>query len=188
MTTDELTTQVQTTAPPVGEGRSWPNVAVGAATALLASAQHAAATPARRSADRAAALRALTRRRIAELAERGAAEQLRGRRRAAELMDTLATSVAASSVVDRMVDVQVDRILRPLVIAVLDDVLLMLEAEPERVQSLIRGQRESMVDELLDRIRSGAAAGDAVVDRLTARVLHRTVQSPSTPVSAAPPP
>jgi hypothetical protein len=56
---------------------------------------------------------------------------------------------------------------------VLDDVLAQLESDPERVQALVRGQRDTMVDELVGRIRSGAAAGDTAVDRITARVLHR---------------
>ena len=33
--------------------------------------------------------------------------------------------------------------------------------------------RDTMVDELVGRIRSGAAAGDVAVDRVTARVLRR---------------
>jgi len=60
------------------------------------------------------------------------------------------------------------------VVAVLDDVLVLLDEEPERIKSLIRGQRDSMVDELVGRIRTGASAGDTVVDRWTARVFRRT--------------
>jgi hypothetical protein len=56
---------------------------------------------------------------------------------------------------------------------VLDDVLVLLEKEPDRIQALIRGQRDSMVDELITRIRTGAATGDMAVDRLTTRVFHR---------------
>jgi hypothetical protein len=38
---------------------------------------------------------------------------------------------------------------------------------------LIRGQRDSMVDEMVGRIRTGAATGDTAVDRLAARMFHR---------------
>jgi hypothetical protein len=64
-------------------------------------------------------------------------------------------------------------VLRPVVLAVLDDVLLLLEKEPERIQTLIRGQRESMVDELVGRLRAGAQAGDTAVDRMSFRVFRR---------------
>jgi hypothetical protein len=124
------------------------------------------------------------RRWIAELAERGAAERIRGRERAAGAVEGAATAVAASPLVDRMVvvasplvdrivDAQLERILRPVVLTVLDEVLVLLEKEPDRIQALIRGQRENMVDELVARIRTGAANGDIAVDRLTSRMFHR---------------
>jgi hypothetical protein len=56
---------------------------------------------------------------------------------------------------------------------VLDNVIDLLEREPDRIRSLVRSQRNTMVDELVNRIRSGAAAGDGNVDRLTSRVLHQ---------------
>ena len=74
--------------------------------------------------------------------------------------------------------------LRPVVRAVLDDVLQLLEREPERIQALIRGQRESMVDELVGRIRTGAATGDTAVDRLTFRVFHRGPRAAPAPLPA----
>jgi len=76
----------------------------------------------------------------------------------------LIDAVAHSRVLERIVDVQLAR------------VLATLEAEPERVQALIRGQRESMVDEVVDNVRTGAASGDAKVDRIVGRVLRRTEQ------------
>jgi hypothetical protein len=120
-------------------------------------------------------LRIASRRRgwLDELAERGAIERERGRRRAAEAAQSAVTAVATSSLVDLAVDAQLERLLRPVVSTVLDDVLLLLEREPERIQALIRGQHESMVDELVGHIRTGAANGDAMVDRLTSRVFHR---------------
>jgi hypothetical protein len=123
-------------------------------------------------------------RRLADLAERGAVEQARGRRRAEEAIQATATAVATSALLDRIVDAQLERVLRPVLLAVLDDVLLLLEQDPERIQSLIRGQRDSMADELVARIRSGAAAGDTAVDRFTFRVFHRGTQ----PVAAPPSP
>ena len=143
----------------------WGDTVVGAAfaaeeatTDLIAGLRRAAARGAQRA---------------GELAERGATERARWRRRAGESADAAVTTVATSPIVDRFVDIQLQRLLRPVVLAVLDDVLLLLEQEPERVQSLIRGQRETMVDELVGRLRAGAAAGDTVVDRLTYRVFHR---------------
>jgi hypothetical protein len=159
------------------------DVAVGAvfgaedaAAGLLARVRHAAALPRQRSVRQAAAVVEGVRRRLVELAERGAAEQTRGRRRAADAVNSAMEAVATAAVVDRVVDAQLNRVLRPLVVAVLDDVLALLEAEPERVQSLIREQREGMVDELVERIRAGATAGDTAVDRLAARVFRRTVE------------
>jgi hypothetical protein len=160
---------------PEGVGR-WRDVAVGAAFEAEETAAGLLADLRRTGAWR--------RRRIAELAERGAAERARGRERAAGAVEGAATAVASSPlldrivvvtspVVDRIVDAQLERILRPVVLAVLDDVLVLLEKEPDRVQALIRGQRDNMVDELVARIRTGAANGDIAVDRLTSRMFHR---------------
>jgi hypothetical protein len=84
------------------------------------------------------------------LAERGAARRNR-------LVDALITAVATSELVDRVVEIQLDR------------VLALLEREPERIRALVRGQRDSMVGEVVGRVRAGAAAGDEAVDRLTLR-------------------
>jgi len=110
---------------------------------------------------------------MADLAERGAAERTRGRERATGAVEGVATAVATSPLVDRMVDAQLERVLRPLLVAVLDEVLVLLEKEPDRIQALIRGQRDHMVDELVARIRTGAANGDGAVDRLTSRMFRR---------------
>jgi hypothetical protein len=112
-------------------------------------------------------------RQIAELAERGALARTRGRQRAIDAVQAAVLTVATSSLVDRVIDAQLERVLRPVVLTVLDDVLLLLEREPDRIQALIRGQRESMVDELVSRIRTGAAVGDIRVDRLTQRMFRR---------------
>ncbi|WP_199514234.1 hypothetical protein [Nucisporomicrobium flavum] len=111
--------------------------------------------------------------RLSRLADRGALAREDWRRRAEDVTRAAVTTVATSPVVDRVVDHQLERVLRPIVLAVLDDVLLLLEKEPERIQTLIRGQRETMVDELVGRLRSGTEAGDTAVDRLTARIFHR---------------
>jgi hypothetical protein len=116
---------------------------------------------------------ATLRRRLNEMAERGAVERAAAQARASAALDAAITAVATSAIVDKVVDAQLERVLRPLVRGILDDVLALLEQEPERVQTLVRGQRDTMVDELVGRIRSGAAAGDTAVDRITARVLHR---------------
>jgi hypothetical protein len=161
-------------APAAGIAR-WRDAAVGAAfeaeevTAGLIAGLRRAASRRGRS--------------VTEFAERGAAERARGRRRAAEAVQSAVAAVATSPLIDRVVDAQLERVLRPLVLTVLDDVLLLLEQEPERIQSLIRGQRETMVDELISRIRTGAAAGDTAADRLTFRVFHRGPR----PVPAPPP-
>lgn len=110
--------------------------------------------------------------RVGALAERGAAERTRGWDWATARFNAAIRTVAGSPPVDRAVDAQLERVLRPLVGAVLDDVLDLLEREPERIRALVRSQRTSMVDELMDRVRSGAAAGDNNVDRLTSKVLR----------------
>jgi hypothetical protein len=156
----------------------WLDVAVGAAL----QAEDVAI-------DLAAGLRRAAERRerwIGELAERGAAQRARGRLRAAAAARSAVTVVATSVPVNLVVDAQLERVLRPVVRVVLDDVLLLLEQEPERIQSLIRGQRESMVDEVVGRIRTGAAAGDTAVERLTSRMFHRNaVREPLTAPSPA---
>ncbi|MET8153217.1 hypothetical protein [Actinoplanes sp. NPDC005259] len=110
---------------------------------------------------------------LGELAARGAAERELRRKRAAEAAHTAVTAAATLPVVNWFVDAQLERVLRPLVRGILDDVLGLLEKEPDRIQALIQGQRETMVDELIGRIRTGAANGDSAVDRLTFRMFHR---------------
>jgi hypothetical protein len=163
-------------APPQGQ-RTWQDVAVGAvfsvedaASAVLAGARRAAVDSRARSTRSVSVVVELVRQRLAELAERGAAE--RGRLRQVPLsdrVDTLVRALATTPVVNSAVDAQLDRVLRPLVVVILDDVLARLEAEPERIQSLIKGQRAGLVDELVDKLRAGAAVGDAAVDRVLRR-------------------
>jgi hypothetical protein len=155
---------------PSGGPGQWPDLAVGAAYEARQTAAELLADLQRAGARRRA--------RMTALAERGARERARGRRRAGAAVDSAVMAVATSPIVDRVVDAQLDRVLRPVVLAVLDEVLVLLEKEPERIQVLIRGQRDSMVDELVGRIRTGAVTGDSAVDRLTARMFHRG-RSPS---------
>jgi hypothetical protein len=117
---------------------------------------------------------------LVNLAERGAAETELSRRTATSAADAIVRRVATSPQVNHAVDAQLDRVVRPLVATVLDDVLALLDTEPERVRSLIRDQRESITNELVDRIRSGAAAGDTAVQGTVARLLARTRRPPET--------
>jgi hypothetical protein len=84
-----------------------------------------------------------------------------------------ADRLARSQFVGRLVDVQLARVVTPLVASVLDEVLTRLEADPERIRALVRGQRETMVGEVVEHVRSGTSAGDARVERLVTRVLGR---------------
>jgi hypothetical protein len=113
---------------------------------------------------------------VTGLAARGVAEQERARRRAAAAGWNLLDGLAVNPVVNRVVDAQIERIVRPLVSIVLDEVLAALDDQPERVRALIRGQRESIADDLIGRVRSGALAADSTIDRMTARLLRRTAQ------------
>jgi hypothetical protein len=168
--------------------------AVGAIGALLGAAGRAAArkSPGRADAERlrgdAGRLRAQVGRRITGLADRGAVQRRRGQRFAVTIVDAASTTVVTSAMVNRAVDLQLNRVLRPVVAAVLDDVLARLEAEPERVRSLVRGQRESMVDEIVGRVRAGALAGDTTVERWTTRILRRSPGPAATPVAKPSPP
>jgi hypothetical protein len=115
----------------------------------------------------------IVRMRAAELAERGAAERERGHQAVATAMQSFVEAVATSPTVDRVIDAQIDRMIRPLMAKVLDDILALLEAEPDKVRSIIRGQRDSIIDDLVTHLREDAAAGDHVVDRLAARAMGR---------------
>jgi hypothetical protein len=186
-----LTTVVRGLASTLGGPERWRNVAVGAAIEgrdvaglMLGGLRWGAAQPGVRISRRVTATRAQVGRRLAEIAERGAIEQDRERQRAAEIVDAVITAVATSAVVNQVVDSQLDRVIRPLIQVVLDDILAALEREPERLQSLVRGQRDTMVDELVERIRSKAAAGDAAVDKATARMLRRDGRQMPVPPAA----
>ncbi|WP_328467640.1 hypothetical protein OHA21_49590 [Actinoplanes sp. NBC_00393] len=144
------------------------NVAIGAAfrageTTAEALARIRAAGEA--AGERAAAETGGMRERLAALAERGAAEtakrETEARARAAAAWDATLTAIASSPLINRIVDVQVDRMLD------------LFENEPDRIQGLVRGARDTMVGEVVGRVRAGAAAGDAAVDRLTLRMSRR---------------
>ncbi len=157
----------------------WADAAVG----VLFEAEAAIASlPARPP-----AMAAKAGRHLAALAGRGQVERDRARKRVTDLADAVIDAIATSPVVDRVVDVQLDRVVRPMVAVVLDDVFASLEANPARVQGLVRGQSTSMVGELVGRIRGGAFAGDAAVDRVTARLLGRTADPTPAPVGEPPP-
>jgi len=163
----------------------WGDLAVGTAvdaeqsTQLVFAALRYGVTRRRRAvSDRAEAGATGLGRRITELTERGAAERARGRALIAATLDAAVAAVATSPVLERVVDTQLERVLRPVVGAVLDDIVDMLEREPERIRSLVRSQRTTMVDEVVGRVRSGAAAGDGNVDRLSSRVLHQGPPAP----------
>lgn len=154
---------------PTVQGPRWRDVVVGAAFDTRDVLVGLAGEIRRRS----VGARATARVRVRRLADRGAVEGQRGRRRAARAVAGIADALARNPVTDRVVDAQLERTVRPLVATVLDDVLATLEADPDRIRSVVRGQRESMVDDIVGRVRGGAAAGDAAVDRFTARVVGR---------------
>jgi hypothetical protein len=165
---EEDATRTETTpangGPPPGAGRTsrWGDVAVGtiveaeqASMRVLGVLRRGMAQRGRRLSGGAVAGTDGVRRRINELAERGAAERVRGRARAAAGLDTALAALVTSPVLGRMVDAQLNRVLRPVVNAVLDTMADLLEQEPERVRAMVRTQRGAMVDEVLTRVRSG---------------------------------
>jgi len=175
-------------------GQRWRNIAVGAlfgaqdAVADTLSGLGRQAGDYRRLSVRrtgAAVLRVTDR--LANLAEQGAAETERSRRAATSMAYAVTDRVADNPLVNRAVDAQLDRLVRPLVATVLDDVLAVLDAEPERVRVLIRGQQQSITDEVVGRIRSGAAAGDTVVQGTIARLLGARRAAKIQPAAAGTP-
>ncbi|WP_304523799.1 hypothetical protein [Actinoplanes sp. DH11] len=106
--------------------------------------------------------------RLGALTRHGTAERRRGQDRVGRAVDAAMTTIAASPLVNRVVEVQVDRVLR------------MLADEPERVRALVREQRDTVVGEMVGRVRGGAAAGDAAVERLTLRMTRRDGASGAT--------
>lgn len=158
--------------------------AVRIATYVIVGSAAQALTATRRVVGRTGAL-------LIDLAERGAAEQEEVRRRAASARTGLVRALAVNSVMNRVVDAQLERTVRPLVSSVLDDVLKLLDDEPERIGALISSQRDSITDDLVNRVRSGAVAGDATVDRMMARLLRRRTMQPQPvpqPASVSTPP
>ncbi len=155
----------------------WHDVAIGAWCDLGDVVTGLATVARERTAGRVAAVRA----RVDALGERGAVERVRAERRVAGAVGSLVDAVATSPVLDRVVDAQLDRTVRPLVVQVLDDVFIRLQEDPEKVRSVIRGQRDSMADEIVTRLREDTAAGDEAVDRLTSRMLGRRVTSGTAP-------
>jgi hypothetical protein len=186
--TGVATTIVQGLVTTFGGPARWRDAAVGAvleggdvAALVLAGLKRGVTEPSRRLTHQVTATSAS--RRLGELADRGAAAQARKRRRAVESVNAALTAVATSAAANRVVDAQLERVIRPVIQVVLDDVLSLLEREPQRIQALVRGQRDNVVDELVDRIRSGAGAGDRAVDRLADRMLRRDGRpTPAPPV------
>ena len=189
MTTGEHTSEATPVPPAPSPGLPrWQDVTMGAVSeagvalaGLVASVRTSAADSRERSTQRLTSVAQLARQRVVELAERGAVEREQGRRRVAGALEALIRAAATAPVVNLVVDAQLDRVLRPRVAAILDDVLVRLESDPERLQPLIRGQREGMVNELVDKVRAGAAAGDAAVDRVTGRRFGRAGQPQPVP-------
>jgi len=161
----------------------WRDVAVG--TVFDAEDVVAQLVTAARQRTAGAVHRARTR--VDALAERGAHEAGLGEQRAAEAVGALLTAIATSPPADRLIDAQLDRTVRPLMVKVLDDVLALLEAEPQRLRSVVRGQRDNLLDELVNRLRSGTAAGDEAVDRLTGQVRRSPAAVGLGPPGAPPP-
>ncbi len=155
----------------------WRDVAVGAVYDIEDVVVGLAVVARDRAAGRVAAVRA----RVEALGERGAAERVRTGRRVTSAVGSLVDTMATSPLLDRIVDAQLDRTVRPLVVRVLDDVLTQLQEEPDRVRSVIREQRDSMADDIVTRLREDTAAGDAAVDRMTSRMLGRRVPSGTPP-------
>jgi hypothetical protein len=118
---------------------------------------------------------ALSRSGVVGVAKRGVAGTASVHRGVLAAGASLADAVAGSALVDRVVDVQLRRVVAPLVADVLDEVLGQLEAEPDRLRVLIRGQREGIVGDVVDGLRGGAAAGDAGLKRMTRRLRPRRV-------------
>lgn len=110
-----------------------------------------------------------------------------GRRLALRTARGVVGRLATAPIVNWAVDAQLERIAWPLVPRVVDTVLATLYAEPERVRALIRGQRESLGEEVLGHVRSGAAAGDAAVDRFVAGLRVRRPGAEPAPSAAGEP-
>jgi hypothetical protein len=180
-------------------GQWWRNVTVGAlfeaedaASGLLSGIGRKAGDYRRLSARGAGAAVLRVTDRLSRLAAQGAAETERSRRAATAAAEAVTRMAATSTPVNRAVDAQLDRVVRPLVATVLDDVLATLAAEPERVRSLVRDQRETITDDVVDRIRASATAGDAAVQGTVARLLARArgasnarAAKPATPAALA---
>jgi len=155
----------------------WRDVAVGAWCDLEDVVTGLAVVARERTVDRVAAVRA----RVDALEERGAIQRARTQARMAGAVGSIVDAVATSPVLDRVVDAQLDRTVRPLIVRVLDEVFAQLQEDPDRVRSVIREQRDSMADDIVARLREDTAAGDAAVDRLTSRMLGRRVTSGTAP-------
>ena len=130
--------------------------------------RHAAVSAAFETADATAAVfaglrraAAGPRRRIVELAGRGAREPARACRWAAETVQAAVTAVAPVPMLEQIVDAQLARVLRPVVRAVLEDVLCQLEREQEQEQE---------PDRIRAGIRTADADGGTTVDRLATPV------------------
>jgi hypothetical protein len=89
------------------------------------------------------------------------------------VVSTVGTVVVQDALVSDIVKQLIDRIGPDLVAELLPSILDQLADESAKVQNIVRGQSRGMVEEIARDARSRAAAGDVVVDRFVARVLHR---------------
>lgn len=139
--------------------------------------------------------RALPRSTRAALERRARDTEHAGRLAVAAGLEQLRTAVSRVAVTVAEDPIVVDVVLRvvekvesDLIAELLPEVLDRLSADPEQIQSLIRGQSRGMVEGVTREARRRAASGDDVVDRLVGRVLHRRarpVEEP-TPIASRP--
>jgi hypothetical protein len=104
----------------------------------------------------------------------------RGQRELANLVTTTeatidwaAAFIARYPPMTRFVDQMVDAVLPSAIASALPEVLDQLAREPERIRPIVRSQRDDITDELVGLVRSRAAYGDELVDRVVDRVMFR---------------
>jgi hypothetical protein len=124
------------------------------------------------------AVRRALARRSAAVAESVAArgEELRRRSRAAasRYLTDLVDRVAASGPVSRVIDIQLTRVLEPLVDRAVPIVLDRLGERSAQVRLIVREHGEDLTGELVAGIRDRAAAADDVIERTARRLVgHR---------------
>jgi hypothetical protein len=90
-----------------------------------------------------------------------------------DLLGTAADTVADDPILVEVVERIVGHVQWQIVDELLPAILDRLTEEPAQVQALVRGQSQSVIDELAAQTRTRAAHGDQVVDRIVARTLGR---------------